>query len=201
MKKVMRIYDTKEKSIKEQLSFNYGFMYGKSDKNGKVTKSFIEKFYKAYYGKEEGLKKLENFYDVTDSYLGDSFTYFNLVMKEDCIDLKKFKSFFSKVYPSLSFEIKDLMEDIARIEYIKLSFAGIMYEDLVLGNTCDMDISLESYLTADEVEELMDVRELFENGYKYRMNQFECEVCKEHDINLPIHLEFDPFAKGGIKNK
>lgn len=195
MLKVMRIYDNKEKSINEQLSFNYGFMYGKSDKNSnKGTKAFIEKFYKAYYGKEEGLKKLEKFYDVTDSYLGDSYTYFNLVMKEECIDLKKFKSFFSKVYPSLNFEIKDL-EDVPRIEYIKLSFAGIMYEDLVMGNTCDMDISLSSFLTADEVEELMDVRELFENGYKYRMNQFECEVCKEHDSSLPIHLEFDPFAK------
>jgi hypothetical protein len=200
MLKVMRIYDTKEKSITDQLSFNYVFMYGKSDKNGKVTKPFIEKFYTAYYGKEEGLKKLEKFYDVTKSYLGDSKTYFNLVLKEDCIDLKKFKKFFSKVYPSLAFEIKEL-EDVPRIEYIKLSFAGIMYEDLVLGNTCDMDISLERFLTANEVEELMDVRELFENGYKYRMDQFECEVCKEHDINFPIHLEFDPFAKGGIKPK
>lgn len=196
MLKVMRIYDNKEKSINEQLSFNYGFMYGKRDKMGnKETKSFIEKFYKSYYGKEEGLKKLEKFYDVTDSYLGDSFTYFNLVMKEDCIDLKKFTAFFRKVYPSLELEIKELAEDVPRIEYIKLSFAGIMYEDLVMGNTCDLDISLESFLTAEEVEELMDVRELFENGYKYRMNQFECEVCKGHDISLPIHLEFDPFAK------
>ena len=69
-----------------------------------------------------------------------------------------------------------------------------MYEGLELENRCDLDLSLTHRLTPDEVEVLMDTRDMFENGYMYRMNQYYCKTCLGHDSNRPIHLEFDPFA-------
>lgn len=196
MVKVIRIYDEVEKSIIDKVRFHYRLMYGKRSSNGDGgKKAFIEKFYNAYYGKEHGSAKLDKFYNSTDSFFGgsDDNAYVNIVLKEDCLDLRKFSEFFHKVYPSVNLEVIEVGE-VARIEYIKSSFAGIMYEDLELGNTCDLDVSLADYLNPDEVEELMELRNEFPNGYKYQMNQYACDVCKGYDETKPIHLEFDPFA-------
>lgn len=196
MVKVIRIYDESEKSIIDKVRFHYNLMYGKRASNGDGgKKAFIEKFYNAYYGKEQGSTKLDKFYSSTESFFGgtDDNAYVNIVLKEDCLDLRKFGEFFHKVYPSVNLEVTEVGE-VGRIEYIKSSFAGIMYEELELGNMCDMDISLEDYLKPEEVEALMDLRNEFPNGYKYRMNQYPCEVCKGYDETKPIHLEFDPFA-------
>ena len=194
MKKMIRVYDDKNKTIVEQLRFCYNFMYGKRDMYGVSSKKpFIEKFFSSHYGQIDSSKKMRIFYRNSELFFGCEKTYFNLIIEDDYIDFRKLKNFFNKVYPTLKIELLDEPET-PRIEFIKFSFACIMYEGLELENRCDLDLSLTHRLTPDEVEVLMDTRDMFENGYMYRMNQYYCKTCLGHDSNRPIHLEFDPFA-------
>ena len=71
MKKMIRVYDDKNKTIVEQLRFCYNFMYGKLDMYGVSSKKpFIEKFFSSHYGQIDSSKKMRIFYRNSELFFG-----------------------------------------------------------------------------------------------------------------------------------
>lgn len=151
-----------------------------------TRKSTLRKFLSSIFGKEKGDELIGNFWDNSEFILGEGSDLVTIVWGEDgpTFPVDKFKRFLAKVNPELTVT-ESSVDDVPRIEFLKYIYARAISSEY-----SDDNSSIKSELTIEEVEALVDVNLSMKFGYKYFFDQFECDTCKNHDENHPIHIEF-----------